>query len=197
MLRGLFQLLAVLCPLVLFALALPPVQQRLYGGQPTEGILLLLGGLALLAVVEGLIFRCWILPGWSGCMAERLYAGSYVPGNDALATLVEQIEREQKVELLPSLEKLVRCQRWRLRGWLELARLQQEMLHDAPAALATLQKGAESVRDPEDAALLLYRTARICEHSLHDAAAARHWLQQAAVRYPATVYGHRAASRLS
>ena len=197
MLRGLFQLLAVLCPLALFALAFPPVQQRLYSGQATEGILLLLGALALLAVVEGLIFRYWILPGWSGRMAELLYAGSYVPGNDALATLVEQIEREDKVELLPALEKLVCRQRWRLRGWLELARLQQEMLHDAPAALASLLKGAQFIRDPEDAALLLYRSAQICENSLHDAAAARHWLQQAAVRYPATVYGRRAATRLS
>ena len=75
MLRYVFQSLAVLIPIGLFALALQPVQQRLYGGHATQGILLLLGALLLLAVVEGLLFRYWILPGFSEKLAERLYAG--------------------------------------------------------------------------------------------------------------------------
>ncbi len=197
MLRGLFQLLAVLTPISLFALALEPVQQRLYGGHATQGILLLLGAIVLLALVEGLIFRYWILPGWSEKMADRLYAGSYVPEEDALARLVEQIETERRVALLPELEKRVHAQRWRLRGWLELARLQQKVQRDDLAALATLEKATRFIREPEDVALLLYRAANLCENSLHDSAAARHWLQRAADDYPTTVYGRRAASRLS
>lgn len=196
MLRRFFQLLAVLAPLGLFALALQPVQQRLYGGHATQGILLLLASLALLAVLEGLLFRYWILPGWSEKMAERLYAGSYLPEDDDLAQLADRIEREKNSELMPQLSLLVHAQSWRLRGWLELARLQQEVLQDAPAALKTLEEAMRAVRDPEDVALLMCRAAGLCEKSLQDAAAARSWWQCAAERYPGTVYGRKAAMKL-
>ena len=196
MLRRFFQLLAALAPLGLFALALQPVQQRLYGGHATQGILLLLAALAVLAVSEGLLFRYWILPGWSEKMAERLYAGSYLPEDDALAQLAERIEREKKAELMPRLVQLVHAQAWRLRGWLELARLQQEVLHDTPAALKTLEEATLSVREAEDVALLMYRAAHLCEKLLQDAAAARNWWQRAAEQYPETVYGRKAAARL-
>lgn len=194
--RRFFQLLAALVPLGLFALALQPVQQRLYGGHATQGILLLLAALAILALLEGLLFRYWILPGWSEKMAERLYAGSYLPEDDALARLTERIEREKDAALMPELERLVRSQGWRLRGWLELARLQQDLLHDAPAALKTLESASRCVRDPEDKALLMFRAAQLCRKSLNDPAAARQWWQRAASEYPATVYGRRAAACL-
>lgn len=194
--RRFFQLLAVLVPLGLFALVLQPVQQRLYGGHATQGIVLLLAALAVLALLEGLLFRYWILPGWSEKMAERLYAGSYLPEEDALARLTERIERENNAGLMPELEKLVRSQGWRLRGWLELARLQQDLLNDAPAALITLEAATHAVRDPEDVALLMFRAARLCQKSLQDSAAARHWWERAAAEYPTTVYGRRAASHL-
>ena len=197
MLRRFFQLLAVLAPLGLFALALQPVQQRLYGGHATQGILLLLAALAVLALLEGLLFRYWILPGWSEKMAERLYAGSYLPEEDALAQLVERIERGKDAELMPQLVQLVHAQAWRLRGWLELARLQQEVLRDAPAALRTLEEAMQAVREPEDVALLMCRAAGLCEKSLQDEAAARSWRQRAAEQYPDTVYGRKAASLLS
>ncbi len=196
MLRRFFQMLAVLAPLILFALALQPVQQRLYGGHATQGILLLLAALAVLAVLEGLLFRYWILPGWSEKMAERLYAGSYLPEVDALAQLADRIEREKNPELIPQLSLLVHAQAWRLRGWLELARLQQEVLRDAPAALRTLEEAMRAVREPEDVALLMCRAAGLCEKSLQDAAAARCWWQCAAERYPGTVYGRKAATKL-
>ena len=196
MLRRLFQLVAVACPIGLFALALEPVQQRMYGGHGTQGILLLLGALVLLAVVEGLIFRYWILPCWSEKLAERLYSGSYVPGDDSLAQLVDRIEQEKDASLMPELENVVMQQRWRLRGWLELARLQQELQHDAIAALSSLEKATHYIKAPEDAALLMYRAAQLCEKSMNDTAAARLWLQRAVDSYPDTVYGRRAAARL-
>ena len=196
MLRRLFQLVAVACPIGLFALALEPVQQRMYGGHGTQGILMLLGALVLLAVVEGLLFRYWILPGWSEKLAERLYSGSYVPGDDALVRLVERIDMEKNTALLPELEKVVMQQRWRLRGWLELARLQLELQRDASAALSTLETAIGIIRAPEDAALLMFRAAQLCEKSLHDTEAAQSWLQRAVDSHPDTVYGRRAAARL-
>lgn len=196
MLRRFFQLLAVLLPLGLFALALQPVQQRLYGGHATQGIILLLVALAVLAVLEGLLFRYWILPGWSEKVAERLYAGSYLPEEDALAQLADRIEREKDAALIPQLVCIVHAQAWRLRGWLELARLQQDILHDAPAALSTLEEAMHSVREPEDVALLMCRAAQLCEKSLQDDTAARSWWKRAAEKYPDTVYGRRAAARV-
>ena len=196
MLRRFFQLLAVLLPLGLFALALQPVQQRLYGGHAMQGIILLLVALAVLAVLEGLLFRYWILPGWSEKVAERLYAGSYLPEEDALAQLADRIEREKDAALIPQLVCIVHAQAWRLRGWLELARLQQEILHDAPAALSTLEEAMHSVREPEDVALLMCRAAQLCEKALQDDTAARSWWKRAAEKYPDTVYGRRAAARV-
>lgn len=196
MLRRFCQLLVVLLPLGLFALVLQPVQQRMFGGLATQGILLLLGALALLAVVEGLLFRYWILPGWGERVAERLYAGSYLPEEDALAALIDRIEAQKDASLMPQLAGMVRRQRWRLRGWLELARLQQELMHDAPAALASLEEATRAVREPEDIALLMYRAALLCEKSLNDSSAARSWFLRAAETHPATVYGRRAAARL-
>lgn len=195
MLRRFFQLLAVLAPLGAFALALQPVQQRLYGGHATQGIVLLLVALVILAVLEGLLFRYWILPGWSEKIAERLYAGSYLPEDDALARLADRIETEKNAALIPALEKLVHEQSWRLRGWLELARLQQDVLHNATAALQTLEDATRHIREPEDAALLMFRAAQLCEKSLHDEASAQNWLKRLAEQHPHTVYGRRAAAR--
>lgn len=193
MLRRFFQLLAVLAPLGAFALALQPVQQHLYGGHATQGIVLLLVALAILALLEGLMFRYWILPAWSEKVAERLYAGSYLPEDDALAQLADRIEAEKDAALMPELVRLVHAQPWRLRGWLELARLQQEVLHDASAALHTLEEATGKIREAEDAAMLMFRAARICEISLHDSAAARSWLLRVAGQYPDTVYGRKAS----
>lgn len=196
MLRRLFQILVLLLPVGLFALALQPVQALMFGGQATRGIVLLLVALAVLALVEGLLFRYWVLPGWGEKVAERLYAGSYLPENDSLAQLVERLEQTRDASLLPLLHREVERQPRRLRGWLELARLQQELLQDAPAALATLEQATHAMRDAEDAALLMFRAGALCESALHDAAKARLWWQRAADCHPATVYGRKAAARL-
>ena len=190
------KVLVVLLPVGAFALALQPVQKLMFGGETTQGIILLLVALVLLAVVEGLLFRYWVLPGWGEKMAERLYAGSYTPENDALARLVERLVSEKDTALLPELRALVLRQPRRLRGWLELARLQQELQHDAAASVATLEEAATAVREPEDAAMLLYRAGSMCESALQNSARAREIWQRAADIYPATVYGAKAAARL-
>lgn len=197
MLRRFSQLLVLLLPLGAFVLALPLVQQRLFGGQAASGILLLLVGLALLALAEGLLFRYWILPGWGDKVAERLYAGSYLPEQDELALLLERVAREKSVDDLPLVEKMVRRQPRRLRGWLELAHLQQELLQDNRAALRTCEVALTHIRDREDTALLLYRAAQLCEKKLHDSAAAARFYERAATQFADTVYGHRAASHVS
>ncbi len=194
--RRFLQLVVVLVPLGLFALFLEPVQQRLFGGQATQGILLLLGALTALVLVEVLLFRYWILPGWSEKLAERLYAGSYLPENDPLACLVEQINAQQDVSALPALELLVRKHPQRVRGWLELARLQLELADDALAALLVLDQGASLAHDAEDAALLSFRAARMCEKYLHDTESSTRRLLQLAARYPHTVYGRKALTLL-
>ncbi len=196
MLRRFAKVLVVLLPVGVFALALQPVQKLMFGGEATQGIVLLLVALVLLAVVEGLLFRYWVLPGWGEKMAERLYAGSYTPENDALARMVEQIVQEKDAAQLPALRELVLRQPRRLRGWLELARLQQELLPDATAALATLEEAAAAVRDREDAAMLLYRAGALCESALQNPARARELWQRAADAFPATVYGARSAAKL-
>lgn len=190
------KVLVVLLPVGAFALALQPVQKLMFGGETTQGIILLLVALVLLAVVEGLLFRYWVLPGWGEKMAERLYAGSYTPENDALARLVERLVSEKDTALLPELRALVLRQPRRLRGWLELARLQQELQHDAAASVATLEEAATAVREPEDAAMLLYRAGTLCESALQNMARAREIWQRAADVYPTTVYGAKAAARL-
>ncbi len=196
MLRRFFQLLVILLPLGAFAFALQPVQRLMFGGEATKGILLLLAALAVLAVLEGLLFRYWILPDWSDKMAEHLYAGSYSREDDALASLAERIETGKNPELVPELVRLVHAQSWRFRGWLELARVQQDVLADARAALQTLEEGSRAVKDPEDRALLMYRAAQLCEKNLQDSAAAHAWLQKVAELHPNTVYGRRATARL-
>ena len=190
------KVLVVLLPVGAFALALQPVQKLMFGGETTQGIILLLVALVLLAVVEGLLFRYWVLPGWGEKMAERLYAGSYTPENDALARLVERLVSEKDAALLPELRALVLRQPRRLRGWLELARLQQELQLDAAASVATLEEAATAVREPEDAAMLLYRAGSLCESALQNPARAREIWQRAADVYPTTVYGAKAAARL-
>lgn len=191
------KVLVVLLPVGAFALALQPVQKLMFGGETTQGIILLLVALVLLAVVEGLLFRYWVLPGWGEKMAERLYAGSYTPENDALARLVERLVSEKDAALLPELRAMVLRQPRRLRGWLELARLQQELLLDAAAAVATLEEAATAVREPEDAAMLLYRAGTLCESVLQNSARACEIWQRAVDVYPATVYGARSATRLN
>ena len=189
------RLLVVLLPLGLFVLVLQPVQELMFGGQATRGIVLLLAALALLALAEGLMFRYWILPGWCGKVAERLYAGSYLPGQDALACLIDRIEQTGDCSLLPALQQLVRQQPRRSRGWLALARFRHQLQGDPAGALETLEQATTFISSPEDTALLLFRAGKLCETGLHDNARARDYWQRAATTCPATAYGRKAAEK--
>lgn len=186
---------AVLLPLFPFALATRVVMNWLESGQKLNGIALLLGCLAVLALVEGLIFRLWILPAWGQSLGERLYGGSYLPDEDEIAQLSARIRRTEDAALLPDMQRLVHRQRKRARGWLELARLRQDITHDDEAALHTLLEGADAVPDPEEKAMFLYRAGALAADKLHSPARAAEYFALAATRHPQTAYGKHAAAR--
>ncbi len=186
---------AVLLPLFPFALATRVVMDWLENGQKLNGIALLLGCLAALALVEGLIFRLWILPAWGESLGERLYGGSYLPEEDELAQLSARIRRTEDTTLLPDLLRLVRCQRKRARGWLELARLHQDVAHDDEEALRILLEGADAVPDSEEKAMFLYRAGALAADKLQSPTRAAEYFARAATRHPKTAYGKHAAAR--
>ncbi len=189
------KLIAVLLPLAGFVFAVLQVRALMDEGQGLQAIGLLLASLVGLALVEGLLFKWWILPPIAGELGERVYAGgSYTPSGDRLLVLVERIRQEKDRDLLPELEKLVLADARRARAWQEYAHVQSEVFADAPAALAVLRRGAERVRGKEDRAMLLCRAAYIARH---DSFLARELYEEAARKYPNTVYGKLARGKLS
>ena len=195
MFRGILKTAVILLPLIPFALGTQVIVDWMTRGETLNGILLLLGSLAALALVEGLLFRCWILPDWGQNLSERLYGGSYFPEEDELAQLSARIRRAEDVSRLPDMHKLVRSQRKRARGWLELARLQQDIAQDNEAALKILLEGAEAVRDPEERAMFLYRAGALAADKLQSPIRAAEYFTRAATAYPRTTYGKHAAAR--
>ncbi len=192
------RLIAVLLPLGAFVLAVLHVRGLMDAGERFASIVWLVGALVVLALVEGLLFKCWILPPIARELGERVYAGgTYSPAEDALLVLVERIRQEADRTLLPELERLVLADARRTRGWQEYARLLQDVFGDAPAALGTLRRGAEQVADKDDRAMLLCRAAYLASAALHDAALAEELYREAAGRYPRTAYGRFAAERLA
>lgn len=196
MLTFLRRLCVVLLPVACFALLLLPVRELMgQEGHGPQAIGLFLGGLAVLALTEGLLFRYWLLPRLGDAIGERVYGGSYLPEEDALVCLVARVRETQERALLPELEHMVHGQSGRLRGWLELARVQQDIFKDSRAAADTMREGAAHVSGKEDRALLLVRAAQLCEGELHAPEEARALYAEAAKRYPRTVYGRRAAKQ--
>lgn len=194
MLRLLAQLLLILAPLGAYVWwLLVPVRHALARGERLQTILMQLGGLAALALVEGLIFKFLILPRMAGALSERFYAGSYLPEDDPLALLARKISTENRTDLLPELTRLVEADPRRVRAWLELARLLQDHLHDTPGAVRRLLQGAESVRRKEDTALLLWRAASLLRKHTTLAPQATPLLEKLATHYPDTAYGQLAA----
>lgn len=198
MLTFLRRLFIVLLPVACFALLLLPVRELMgQEGQGAQAIGLFLAGLAALALAEGLLFRYWLLPRFGEVIGERVYGGSYLPEEDALVCMAARVRESRDAALLPELRAMVTAQKSRLRGWLELARIQQDVFDDAAAAVDTLEEAEHHVRPREDRALALVRAAQLCEHTLHDAPRARSLYERAAQRYPRTVYGRRAAEQIS
>lgn len=187
------RLLVVLLPVACFAGLLVPV--RILMGQEGQGstaIALFLGGLALLALTEGLLFRFWLLPKIGESIGEKVYGGSYVPEEDALVCLIDKVRETRDRDLLPALRAMVEAQPRRVRGWLELARVQQDIFNDPRSALESLLEGERRIRDKEERAMLLVRAAQLCEGPLKNPAAAQEHYAAAAERYPRTVYGKKA-----
>ncbi len=192
------KLIAVLLPLAAFVLAVLYVRLLMDEGQGLLAIGLLLAALAALALLETLLFKFWILPPIATELGERVYAGGvYTPAEDALLVQVARIRELRDRSLLPALEKLVLGDSQRTRGWQEYAHVLHEVFADAPAALATLRRGAGSVRNKEERAMLLCRAAYLAADALQDRALASELYREAAQRYPRTTYGQFAARQLA
>ncbi len=194
--RLLIKLIVVLLPLAGFVWGVMELQTLMAEGRGMESIAWLLGALALLAAVEGLLFRYWLLPSFGEKLGERIYAGGYWPEDDPLLVLVERIRREKDAQLLPPLEKAVLADARRMRGWLEYAHVLQEVFNRHEEALQVLYRGAAKVRPVEDRPMLLCRAAHIAANELRDTARAQELYREAAQRYPRSTYGKLAASRL-
>lgn len=195
MLRFLYRFALISAPVVAFVFwTLGPVRQQLSHGY--TGICYMLLGIAALALVEGLMFKWWILPLFADAVSERLYAGNYLPEDDPLACLVSQIVEHKRRELMPELERLVAADPQRVRGWLELARVCEGEFADQREAVAHLLRGAELVRRKEDAAMLMWRAITLCERYDNLRPRALELLPELAHRFPHTTYGRLALDRL-
>lgn len=198
--RVLLRVLAVLLPLALFCLWVMSLEGEYAAAEGGRDIIVVvlkaLGALALLVILLAVMLRRWLLPLFGQKVSDALYAGTYLPGEDPLVVLVGRIASSSDASLLPELEALIKSDAGRLRGWQELARLQLEVFRDARASRDALLQGVECVRDSQDKALLLYRAAKLSESQLHDEGAARRFYEQAAARFPKTVYGKLSAQCL-
>lgn len=164
-------------------------------GASVSALLLMFAALAVMTLIEGLLFKYWVLPRWGEAIGERLYAGDYTPDDDPLVILAEKIRREKDATLLPELIRMVQKDARRLRSWQELAGIQLQEFAQAEAAVETLLKGATKVRPAEDSAFLLYRAATTCEKYLQDDARAETLYEQVARRFPRTTYGKLAGKK--
>ncbi len=149
----------------------------------------LLGGLLVVSVAEVLIFKMWLLPSWAQAISERIYAGSYVPEDDALVALSQRILTEHRMELVPELEKIVRSDAQRARGWLELARVCSAEQRDTLRAAEYLLEGAETVRNKEDAAMLMWRAYSLLNREEKRQQRAKEIRRSLTEKYPDTSYG--------
>lgn len=165
------------------------------GGGTGAFVLQLVGGLAVMALLEVVLLRSWVLPAWSQSIGERLYAGSYTPAQDAVVALADEVRKTGDAALLPALGRLVRADPSRLRGWRELADVQLNIFKRPEDAFQTLVEAAGRVGDKEERAMLLYRAAHMAESLPGRADEAQRLYSTAASRYPRTVYGRKAAEK--
>lgn len=187
----------MLLPVLCFAAVLLLPVREFIGSEDKGvlGIVVFLADLAALTLAEGLLFRYFLLPRLGEAVGERVYGGSYVPEEDALVQLTARVRETRDRELLPELRAMVLAQPRRVRGWLELARIYQDIFDDPRTARDTLTEGESRLRDKEERAMLLVRAAQLCEGALHDPAAAQEFYARAAERFPRTVYGRQAAAK--
>lgn len=203
MLRFFARLLLALAPLGAYiGWVRYAVLGKLARGETLEMLLMLLAGLAALAVVEGLLFKFYLLPAWAHALSERLYGGHYFPEDDPLAQLTRRMEAAPHPDLIPQLTRLAEADPCRVRVWLELARFLEPQ---SPAEAARcLLRGAELIAAhkrfsrsaKEDAALLLWRAAVLLRKHSELAPQASPILTRLRQLYPATAYGKLARKSL-
>lgn len=149
----------------------------------------------LMSLIVWVLIRFWILPRLAGTISERFYAGNYVPEDDPLAHIVQRITDERSKDLFPELDRIVHEDPRRVRAWLEYARLTENIKSDYRGALEILLEGTRAVRGNEDAALLLWRAATLCEKYDQLKPRAPELYQQLISDYPDTGYGRLAADK--
>ena len=158
-----------------------------------EWIASMLLGVLALAVVEGFIFRLWLLPKWAQALSERFYGGAYFPADDPVATLAQLIIDQHCGERAPELEKLVLSDPSRTRGWMELARVSEIELKAPQRAAEYMLTGACKVRRKEDAAMLMWRAVTLLRREEGSRPRAEEIRRELTRRYPKTTYGRLAA----
>lgn len=170
------------------------IENTYHTGETLHALALLLASIVFIALWEGLAFRAWILPLFGRAVSHSVYGGNYSADDDPLVVLSKNIRHMKDASLLPELEACVRQDAARARGWTELADIHLSVFHSSREAVRVLEQGAAYAR-PEDAAMLLYRAAGILDTRLHDSAGAAEMYRTAARRYPATIYGRKAAAK--
>ena len=197
MMYRLGQLIVGFIPLYIFSgWALLFVQPQLEH-HALRAIAMLLGGLIVMAIIQGIIFKLWLLPSWAQAIGERLYAGNYVPEDDPIASLAATIFSQHRPDLIPKLEKLVLADSSRTRAWLELARALGQEAHDISLAADALQRGAAAVKSKDDRAMLLWRASILLLREKGREEEAKKIRERLAGEFPHTAYGRLAATSLS
>lgn len=197
MVKRILPFASLLLPLALFVGALYKVRQLFDREEGLLGIGIMLGALATMAAIVGLMLKFWLLPTWGRAISERVYAGSYLPDEDPIVSLAQEIRKCRDWERMAEFEKRIMQDSSRARAWMEYFSLLSDVFQAKEAALQALLKGAEYVRSKEEKAMFLYRSALYCEKKLNDLRQARSLFEQAARRFPRTAYGKQAALRLS
>ncbi len=192
MIRRFFQLVVALVPLYAFAIGMCFWWFGLVE-TVSEWIVTLLIGILLLAVIEGAIFRMWLLPSWAQALSERFYGGDYFPADDPIVSLAQQIINEHRTDRIPELEKLARSDSSRTRAWMELARVAEVELKDPQKAAEYMMTGARKVSRKEDAAMLMWRAVTLLRRDDKTKARAEEICCDIISRYPKTTYGRLAA----
>ena len=86
MIRLFFQLVVALIPVYIFAIGIcistVAFADILTKWSYSNWIASMLLGVLVLAVVEGFIFRLWLLPKWAQVLSERFYGGTYFPADE-------------------------------------------------------------------------------------------------------------------
>ncbi len=196
MIRRVGQLLVALVPLFLFAGVVRCLSWLELVHSQLGWTVTLLAGVFVMTVAEVLLFKLWLLPSWAQAISERIYAGNYFPEDDPLVALAHKIMTEHCAEKIPELEKIVKSDSQRTRGWLELARVCLAEQRDTPRAVEHLLDGAKTVHDKEDAAMLMWRAFTLLNRDEKTRQRATEICRTLTENYPGTSYGRLATEKL-